>query len=96
MGMDPNSQNLSQDPHHAQNNVSVHISIMKKQRWNYPRYFQAQPGYGGPMGPGDLGPCDEGAMCPPGPGPPFQNQWVLRESGVTRAGIYSANHHLRH
>ena len=26
MGMDPNSQNLSQDPHHAQNNVSTYLS----------------------------------------------------------------------
>ena len=29
MGMDPNSQNLSQDPHHAQNNVSVFPSWNK-------------------------------------------------------------------
>lgn len=82
--MDPNSQNHSQDPHHAQNNVSTFtqhryvkyiLYLLIALQNNLLIYFQAQ-GYGGPggQGPVDLGPCDEGAMCPPGPGPPFQNQ----------------------
>ena len=77
--MELNSQNVSQDPHQAQNNVST-SSLNDLYHILNLSHFQAQPGYGGPMGypmgggPSDMGPCDEGAMCPPGPGPHFHNQ----------------------